>query len=189
MEALIFHRNITKTLCTSDEWDKFKVISLCSSSICSGSKLLNCIVLVLIVVPSSLSRSSSSSKLFVSLFLVIVLVPSLVRKILPNPMGFVISSHLSYAWSKQAFNFCIRRVRVEKPQCGSMKALIFHRNITKFLCPSDECDQFKVICLCSSSSSSKVFVCLFLVLVLVQSIVSKKTAQPNGNCYFLSYVT
>ena len=107
-------------------------------------------------------RSSSSSKLFVSLFQVLVSkVQSLVSKILPNPKGFVISSHISYASSKEAFNYCIRRVKSGKSS-GSMEALIFHRNITKTLCPSDECDQFKVICL--YSSSFKLFVCLVLIV-------------------------
>ena len=69
------------------------VIGLCSSRFGSGSKLLICVVLVLIVVQAvclSRSSSSSSSKLFISLFLVIVLVRSLFRRILPNPMGFVV---------------------------------------------------------------------------------------------------
>ena len=54
---------------------------------------------VLVLVPSCLpkSRSGSSSKLLICLFLVLVLVPSLVSKKLPNPMEFVISSHMSYA--------------------------------------------------------------------------------------------
>ena len=81
MEALIFHRNVTNNLCSQTNVTSL-VISLCSSSFWFGSKLLICVVLVLIVAPSCLSRSSpnSSSKLFLSLFLVIVLVPSLFRK-------------------------------------------------------------------------------------------------------------
>ena len=38
-------------------------------------------------------------------------------------MEFIISSHMLYAWSKAALNYCIRKVGVGKPQCGSMEAL------------------------------------------------------------------
>ena len=37
---------------------------------------------------------------------------------------------MSYARSKGALNYCIRRVRVGTPQSGSMEVFIFHRNIT-----------------------------------------------------------
>ena len=63
----------------------------------------------------------------------------------------------------------VLKVRVGKPQRSSMEAFIFHRNITKIICLSDECDQFQVISLCSSRSSSsfKLVICTVLVLVLV----------------------
>ena len=54
---------------------------------------------------------------------------------LHNPMGFIISSHMSYAWRKGALNYW-----VWKPLRGSMEALI--RNITKNLGLSD-CYHFK----------------------------------------------
>ena len=63
------------------------------------------------------------------------------NKPLPNPMGFVISSHMSYASSKGELNYCIRRVRVKKPQRASMEAFIVHRNITKTHCPSDSSEE------------------------------------------------
>ena len=69
-------------------------------------------------------------------------------------MGFVISSHNVICLSKGELNCCFRRVRVGKPERGSMEALTFHRNITKTLCPLDECDQL-----------SSVFVVVVLVLV------------------------
>ena len=50
--------------------------------------------------------------------------------------------------------YYITRVRVGKPERGSMEAFIFHRNIIYL---SDECDQ------------SKSSVCVVLVLVLVSS--------------------
>ena len=102
MEALIFHRNITKNLCPSEECDKFQVISLCSSS----------------------------SKLFVYFQFQFQFQAQLVKT--PQPVGFVgfIFSHMSYSSSKGALN-CIRRVTLGKPQIGSMEALIFHRNITR----------------------------------------------------------
>ena len=49
-EALIFHTNITKNLCTSDKCDKFQVISLCSSILRSSSKLFVDLDLVLALV-------------------------------------------------------------------------------------------------------------------------------------------
>ena len=66
--------------------------------------------------------------------------------------------------------YYITRVRVGKPERGSMEALLFHRNITENLCTSDKCDKFKGISLCSSSSSSKLLVCLDLFLVLVSCL-------------------
>ena len=132
----------------------------------------------------SRSSSSSSSKLFVCLFLVLVLVPSVISEKLPNRMGFVISSHMSHAWSNGALNYCIRRVSLGKPQHGSMEALIFHRNITKTLpfrriwpVLSSICVVLVLVlvpscynlCSSSSSSSSKLFVCLVVVLVLALS--------------------
>ena len=64
------------------------------------------------------------------------------------------------------FNYCIRRVG--KPQRRSMEALIFYGKITKTLCPSDECDKLKVICLCRSSFSfgSKLLICVVLILIV-----------------------
>ena len=72
--------------------------------------------------------------------LVLVLIPSLVSKIIPKPMEFVISSHV-VCLCNGAPNYCVGRGRVDKHQRGSMEALIFHRNIIKTLCTSDECDQ------------------------------------------------
>ena len=59
------------------------------------------------------------------------------------------------------------------PQRGSMEEFILHRNITKTICLSDECDQFHVISLCSSRSTSsfKLEICTGLVLVLVPSFL------------------
>ena len=154
MEALIY-RNITKTLCPSEECDKFQVRSLCSSS----------------------------SKLFVYFQFQFQFQAQLVKT--PQPVGFVVFSHMSYASSKGALN-CIRRVTLGKPQIGSMEALIFHRNITKN-CPSEECDKFKVISSCSSSS--KLFVYFQFQFQFQAQLV--KTPQPVGFVVFshMSYAS
>ena len=52
----------------------------------------------------------------------------LVKK-LPKQMGFSISSHMLNASSERALNYCIRRIRVGKPQRGSMEAFICWRNL------------------------------------------------------------
>ena len=68
-------------------------ISLCSSSFSSSWKMLIFLVLVSYNLSVCLDLVIVLVKLFVYLFLVLVLVPSLVSEKLPNPMGFVISSH------------------------------------------------------------------------------------------------
>ena len=40
-------------------------------------------------------------------------------------MGIVISSHMLYAWSKGALNYCFRWEKLK------VEALIFHKNITE----------------------------------------------------------
>ena len=46
-------------------------------------------------------------------------------------MAFVISSHMSYAWSKGALNYCTRSVRVGKPERGSMEVIILQKTLLK----------------------------------------------------------
>ena len=88
----------------------------------------------------SISSSSFSSKL---------------SEKLPNPMGFVISSHMSIARSKGT----IIRVGVGKLEHGSMEALIFHRNITKTFALQINVTRFVIsFCSCSFSSSSKLLI-------------------------------
>ena len=90
-----------------------------------------CVVLVLVLVVNLCSSSST-------------LVPCLVSKKMPNPLGFVIATHTSYASSKGAHSYCIRRVRVDVAQ---WKPFDIKTNVI----------------------SSKPSVCVGLVLVLVRS--------------------
>ena len=144
MEALMFH---IETLL-----NPFALQMSVTSSSCSSSfNHLSCVVLFEFLVQTiCLSRTSSSA----SLTCYISSSSFLSKQKLANPMAFVITGHMSYAWSKGALS----ELRVGKPQRGSMEALIFHRNITKTFALQTNATSSRS----SSSSSSKLFICLFL---------------------------
>ena len=143
------------------------------------------------------SSSSSSSKLFVYFYLQFQFQAKLVKTSQPDGIRyFIISCMLEV---KEHLTTVFRRVSGKTTTWlnGSINS---PWNITKTLCPSDECDQFQVISVCRSSfsSSSKLLIRVNLVvvpncssissLVLVTSLVSKKLPNPVGNLYFQSHV-